>query len=322
MRVRALVSTVLLIGVFAGLFAPSARAQTKLTPEQLDRARRHYLNALSAEKAGNIDEAVREFISAYEITKDPKLFYQIAHAYENGGRKEEALVFYRRYLNEASLSPQAREEIRDKITTLQGTPPPPPTPAPSTPPSAAPGANDAILPPPDEPPHEGKEPVPPPAAGPSGAAAGEPPAPPAEAPPTFLDEESGWRRTAGWISVGVAAAFLTTGAVLASSAASREEDVRRLLDYRDPTTGLPPRFQGTVAEDYADATEEGESFNTWSTVAFVGAGVAAGAAITFFVLDAVAKPNHSGDGAAPAPPVTLVPHLGPNAAGVSAAWEF
>src|SRR5262249_26238740 len=103
--------------------------------------------------------------------------------------------------------------------------------------------------------------------------------------PTFLKPTHKWQRSAGWISIGVAAALATTGAVLATSASSREDDIRRLLEFQDPESGLPSAYSGNVKSQYDDAKSEGSSLSRWAKVAFIGAGVAVSAATVFFILD-------------------------------------
>src|SRR5262249_459681 len=164
-------------------------------------------------------------VQAYDLSKDPAMFKQIGAAYEQGGRGMEAAIYYRRYLNEVAKAPDA-DEIRKKIEKLDAPPAPPAPPAP------------APAPPP--PPPHAKPPLP----------RAEPPvAPEAPAiPPTptsFVEEESRSWRTAAWISVGLTAIAITTGAVLATSAQAREEDIQRLLDFRDPTTGQPHAYTGS-----------------------------------------------------------------------------
>ena len=135
--------------------------------------------------------------------------------------------------------------------------------------------------------------------------------------PSFLDEPARWQRTAAWISVGVAAVFLTTAGVLATSAAAREEDLQRLIDFRNPITNLPETYAGSVSADYEDKVDEGKRFNGLAIVAFAGAGLATTAAIVFFVLDAKAAPRER-----PQARRYIVPIATPNAAGISAGWEF
>src|SRR6185503_16204530 len=79
-----------------------------------------------------------------------------------------------------------------------------------------------------------------------------------EAPPKSLEEdEPSWQRTAAWSSVGIAIALATTGAVLGLSAASREEDVDNLIEFRD-AEGQPATYTGATRDRYNDLISEGD----------------------------------------------------------------
>jgi len=250
----------------------------------------------TAQREAKFDVAVKEFIAAYEITKDASLFKQIASSYDSWGKKEEAAIYYRRYLTEAKAATDA-DAIKTKIAELEGT-------------GAKPddgGAGDLIE---DDlgPSGGGDQALPPDDVG-----GGDTPPPGGGTPPAFIDEPARWQRTAAWISVGIAAVALTTGAVFATSSLSREDDIKRLL-VNDPDTGLPQVYQGSVREDYEDARTEGDSLSSYAMYAFIATGVAAGAAVTFFLLDSVSKPKESA--------VRITPVVGPNVAGIFAGWEF
>lgn len=267
-----------LIVVIGLVWAIPGFAQQK----DVEAAKRHYLLGKDALGKKDTDRAVREFVQAYELSKDPAMFKQIGAAYEAGGRSMEAAIYYRRYLNEVSGASDA-DEIRKKIDKLDA----PPQAPPPTPPSPAP------LPPAVKPPPEAVA-IPP-------------------TPASFVEEEShGWR-TAAWVSVGLAAVGLTTGAVLATSAQAREEDVQRLLDFRDPTTGQPRAYTGSTKDDYDSKVDEGDKLNKYSLIAFIGAGACAAAATVFFIVDATSarKAPDKDKGKA-----SILPFVGPGTAGV------
>jgi hypothetical protein len=276
--------------------------------QDMDAAKKHYLAGKTAQKDAKYDVAVKEFIAAYEITKDPSLFKQIAVSYESWGKKEEAAIYYRRYLSEAK-TPSDADAIKAKIAALEGTPAKPDDGGGEIGPledDLGPSDNpdDQALPPDDL---GGGGDLPPPGGG---------------TPPSFIDEPTRWQRTAAWISVGIAAVALTTGAVLATSSLSREDDIKRLL-VNDPDTGLPQVYQGSVREDYEDAKDEGESLSSYATYAFIGAGVATAAAAAFFILDAMHKPASAEKTVSLVPRITPVVAPGGNGfAGVFAGWEF
>jgi hypothetical protein len=283
MKVRLLL---LILGVLGGT---AAAQQAK---PDMAAAKQHYTAARAAVAAKDFDTAVKEYIAAYDITKDPSLFKQIAAAYEGGGQNDEAVVYYRRYLAEDTKATDS-DDVKAKITALTPAtqpdkPPPPPPP-----------------PPDDHADHTGKEPPP------NGGNDNAP-------PPTFMDESPRWTRTAGWITVGVAAVALTTGSVLGTSALSRQEDLKRLTEFRD-MNGEPKQYTGSVKADYEEKVKEGKNLNTYALVSFGVAGGFAVVATVFFIADAAGDKKHP---AAEKATTWIIPTVSPNAAGVSAGVRF
>jgi len=290
----------------AALGTSVASAQQK----DIEAAKRHYLAGKDALGKNDVDKAVREFVRAYDLSKDPAMFKQIGAAYEQGGRSMEAAIYYRRYLNEVTTAPDA-DEIRKKIDRLDAPPKAPEAP-PAPPPAAQPAPGQKSPAPAASPP----APVLPPSAPPPKATPAPPDATAVKPTPISLTDDTphGWR-TAAWVSVGLTAVAITTGAVLATSAQAREEDIRRLLEFRDPTTGQPRVYTGSVKDDYDSKVSEGQNLNRWSTIAFIGAGVCAAAATTFFIVDATSRRKPSDERV-----VKITPFVGFGAAGL--AGEF
>lgn len=276
------------------VLATPAAAQEK---PDYEAAKRHYAAAEAAVAAGEWEKAAAEYGTAYEITRDPVLFFKLGDAYQNLGDCARASDYYRRYLEEAKPSEAfvADTEARLEACEAQGGGPvdvaEEPDAAPEVEPEAepTPAADPAVAPP-----TAGE-----PALGPTG--------------PSFLGEEPTWQRTAAWSSVGAAVAFATAGAVFGLSASSREEDIENLFAFRDPA-GRPATFDGNTRARYEDLQDEGERFETLSLVAFGAAGVATTAAVLFFLLD----PGPADDAAA----VTVSPSAGEGAYGVTAGWRF
>jgi hypothetical protein len=262
-----------------------------------DKARQHYTMAQQALGTGDYDIAAREFGRAYEITKDPILFFKIGLAHESAGNCEAAVIYFGRYLKEANPSAQDAAATQDRIELCKQklgapavgeakpagtTPPPPPTvSAPATDDSAAGELDDAPI-----------------AALPSG--------------PDFLDDEPSGVKTAAWISLGVAIAAATTGGVLGLSASSREEDLDTLLGFRDPTTGLPRAYEGEVRKQYEDLDDEGQRFETIASAAWGVAGAALATSVVLFVVD----------GAGTADGVAMTPRISADSVSFAASWEF
>ncbi len=286
-------------------------------------AKEHFRKAEQASQAENWDEAVREFLIAYEITQDPVVFFKLATAYQSAGKCSEAVEYFKRYNEEANPSMEYRADALKRITDcnikLAGEPatgPGEPATGPGEP-ATGPGEPTTGL----------GEPA-------TGLGESSPDEDDTKSPmdpldeeekeelvestyddqPTFIDEEITWQKTAGWTSVGVSAAFLTAGAVLGLSAKSREEDLDNLLTFRDGAD-RPTSFNDTVSKRYNDLEDEGKTLNTMSMVAFGLAGASAATAIAFFLLDD--SPSESSEGMS-----HLTPTIGEDSVGVRAGWTF
>jgi tetratricopeptide (TPR) repeat protein len=85
--------------------------------EDADKAREHYGVGLRAFDLGKYDEAISEFEEAYRYKDAPGLLYNIAQAYRLSNRSEEALRYYRTYLERKPDAPN-RAEAESKIDRL------------------------------------------------------------------------------------------------------------------------------------------------------------------------------------------------------------
>jgi tetratricopeptide (TPR) repeat protein len=311
--------------VALGTVVATERAATAQAKPDFEAAKKHYKNAKDAEKRGDYDTAIAEFAAAYDITKDPKILYSIGRAYESSGNKDAAVVYYRRYITEAKDA-KDRDEVKARIDDLEGKG------AGTTDGGTIGGGSDT-------------------GGGTSGGGSdtgggtsgggtsggsgndlvtpdlgggGDDTDPGGGGGPSFVEGGSRWQRTAGWVSIGIAAVALTTGAVLGESAASAEEDINRLVDYRDDMR-RPTTFTGTVREDYNDAKADGARDEKLAIVAFSLAGAAAVAATVFFIMD----PGPQEEGASARAPARskvakrrVTPLVAPGSIGVQAGWSF
>jgi tetratricopeptide (TPR) repeat protein len=241
----------------------AARAFAQPAPPKSEpdfaRASELYEAATRALGEGRADDAVRDFSAAYEITKDPVLFFKLGSAYEKAGKCRDAIGYYQRYLDEAkpaeSFAALTRERIAACTAALASPAPseeaaPPPAPAGEATPPRATGETTAA---------------------PAGATE---PAPPASEPSRDQDR--------AWLFVGASLAFATAGVVLAYSTSSAEQDLK---DLYVSNHGEPPEFDAKTQERYDDLIEEGRRYQVLAWTSFgLAAGCALGATI-FFLRD-------------------------------------
>jgi hypothetical protein len=279
------------IAVAVVVAAGPALAQPAPGQPDFAAAKQHYQAAEAAAANGDHATAAREYGIAYDITKDPVLFYKIGQSYDQAGDCTSAQVYYGRYLKEGNPSEEFKKKTEEAMKGCGQKP------------EAGTGSGTSPGPGTQETGNAKPEATPDPES--VGAAT---------VPPKSLEEEEpSWQRTAAWSSVGIAIALVTTGAVLGLSAASREEDVGNLIDFRD-AEGRPATYTGATRERYNDLIAEGDRLESLAVVAFAASGVAVGAAVLFFVLDSRAASDD--DRAA------LRPTAGPDGIGLSWGGRF
>jgi hypothetical protein len=365
-RLRAMLGRGVILALVIGV-----AARVAVAAPDYEAARRHYQAAEKAAAEGKHSLAAHEYGMAYEITKDPVLFFKIGVSYDRAGDCTSAKVYYLRYLKEGKPAPEFRKRTEALIAacknrsnggqgksadaasgppspgdsptgepsaissasrrstaapaaaqpaptspgpTVTGPTLPAPTlPAPTLPAPTLPAPPAPTAPPPTDSARAATRATPPPPdrAAPSGPPAGDSLA----GAPRFVDEEPpSWQRTAAWTSVGVTIALGTTAAVFGLSAASREEDVHNLIDFRDPE-GRPAIYTGPTRDRYRDLTDEGDRLEKLSIAALAATGVAAAASAVFFVLDGK---RTGGDERERAPRASvLAPVAAPGGAGLS-----
>jgi tetratricopeptide (TPR) repeat protein len=262
-------------GLLPGMFVLCVAARSFAQPAEPDysRATDLYNGASKALDEGRGDDAARDFLAAYDITKDPVLFFKIGSAYEKAGKCSDAIGYYERYLAEAKPEESFVTLTKQRIDACKATLPKPP-------------AGD----------HQARPESAPDAAKPSPT-----PAAPAAEPMTEPSKD----KDRAWLFVGASLAFITTGAVLAYSAESAEQDIK---DLYVSSGGSPPEFDAETKERYDDLVAEGNRYQYLSWASFgLAAGCAVGATI-FFLRD-------RGD-------VTVTPVVTPKETGVSATLRF
>jgi hypothetical protein len=317
---------VICAAALAAALAASAGAQ-KPDQKDLAKANKHYQLAEKAAADKRWKDAAREYGIAYEHSRDPVLFFKLAGAYQSAGDCGSALIYYKRYLAEAKPNEQFKKLTEERIAECEASGATGDTGDTGDTGATDTGATDTgdtgATDTGDTGPTDTGD-----TAGDSGTLSpfdGEDDPPiPTDTTPTSdpsVGGEPSWQRTAAWISVGIAVAFGTTGGVLGLAAGSREDDIQAQIDFRDPTSQAPARFEGNAAVRYDDLVEQGKRFELLSLVSFAAAGAAVGAAVVFFILDPGPEAA-DGSAASGSPGPMLAPAVGPDTIGVSAGWRF
>jgi hypothetical protein len=280
---------VLAIGLATGLAGLAVRSASFAQPAPDFAHAKELYDAASAElDTGAASDAARDFGAAYELTKDPVLFFKLAVANEKAGHCDVALAYYARYLHEAKPSQHNVDLTRERVATCGGdwrsiSAAPTPVPLPEDAGSAGPGSA-----------------TPPSAIAGSRAALGS---------GDGADPTAHQTNDLPWLMVGGALAFVTAGAVFAYSATSSENDIK---DLYVGVTSTTPVFDTTIAKRYQDLLDEGHRYQYLAWASF---GVATGFTVAAALLFVHDHNEHEKR-------MLLVPTASPTGAGVSATIRF
>jgi hypothetical protein len=259
-------------GVVVGALVAGAMAQP--APD-FERAKDLYKSGEEAMKANRFLDAAHDYGGAYEITRDPVLFFKIGSANEKAGKCELALIYYGRYLREARPSESFVTITKDRIRACGGDPNGTGAGSGSagvvTPPVGTGSGSDA-----------GSANVPPVGTGSGSATVGD------GSGSAVIGDGSGsatvkivhHSNKAAWVLAASSVAFVTVGAVLAYSASSSENDIN---DLYVGIGGQPPRWDERTQQTYQDLVDEGNRYEKLSWVSFGLAGATGIAAAILFV---------------------------------------
>jgi tetratricopeptide (TPR) repeat protein len=285
----------LLLGLVA-LLASGRSAYAQLTPQQKQEIHQHYDRATRAYDLGKYPEAVDEYQKVYEIDGDPVMLYNIAQAYRLNDQPQEAIHFYRRYLQRA---PEARnrEDVERKIAAQEKLI------------DEKRKAAAAVQPPPSTTPQTTKPKVEP----------AEPPPPPPPAPvvtiptpPPQPEGPSTTRRIVGWSMIGVGVAADVVAIIEGVRAKNRSDQLSQVTStnqaYYDPNIWSQGHTANIVAIVCGIAG---------TAVAVAGAVVLiTGGSSSSSAAPAETPPSDAGSS------VSFVPWIGPGMAGAGLGLRF
>lgn len=148
----------LALAISIGLGASSAKADEPAAPATDSTVNDFAEEAFKKYEAGAFVDAIGLYLRAYEVSKDPRILFNIGQIYEKRLHENElAITFYRRYLKTDGQESQLAKRALDRIAALNAEPstkpnaqpaspaiPATPAPAPSPPPSRG-GSTGAIV---------------------------------------------------------------------------------------------------------------------------------------------------------------------------------
>ncbi len=110
--------------VFASLLLLVGPRAAEAQMSKQDQARARFTKGMALYQAGKYLQAIREMKAAYKVIPKPIVLFYIAEVYKDADLKDEAISYYRRYLNEARTNAKTkptRDKAEATIVKLGGT---------------------------------------------------------------------------------------------------------------------------------------------------------------------------------------------------------
>jgi hypothetical protein len=112
------IRSIFAVAITVAVIAPVAYAQAP-TPAQIEKAKKAFGEGKKAFDAGDFPEAIQKFKESYNLSKNPKLLYNVAIANESAGQDDIALFYYRKFLTDAAPDDAQRPDAETRKKALE-----------------------------------------------------------------------------------------------------------------------------------------------------------------------------------------------------------
>jgi hypothetical protein len=109
--------TIACITLALAAFAATASAQP--TPDQLEKAKAAFTEGKALHDQGKLPEAVEKFKESYRLSQNPLLLYNIGFTLDEAGQKDNALLYYRKFLSDAPPTAAQRKQVDERVKQLE-----------------------------------------------------------------------------------------------------------------------------------------------------------------------------------------------------------
>lgn len=113
-----MIRSIFAVAIAIVVIAPVAYAQAP-TPAQIEKAKKAFGEGKKAFDAGDFPEAIQKFKESYNLSKNPKLLYNVAIANESAGQDDIALFYYRKFLTDAAPDDAQRADAETRKMALE-----------------------------------------------------------------------------------------------------------------------------------------------------------------------------------------------------------
>ena len=109
----------IILAVSFVLAALAVTAWAEPTKEQLEQAKAAFAEGKSLHDQGKLPEAVEKFKESYRLSQNPLLLYNIGFTLDEAGQKDNALLYYRKFLSDAPANATQRKTVEDRVKAIE-----------------------------------------------------------------------------------------------------------------------------------------------------------------------------------------------------------
>ncbi|MBV8760197.1 MAG: hypothetical protein JO257_23090 [Deltaproteobacteria bacterium] len=109
----------IIVAISFVLAAFAATAWAEPTKEQLEQAKAAFAEGKSLHDQGKLPEAVEKFKESYRLSQNPLLLYNIGFTLDEAGQKDNALLYYRKFLSDAPANATQRKTVEDRVKAIE-----------------------------------------------------------------------------------------------------------------------------------------------------------------------------------------------------------
>ncbi len=109
----------ILFAVSFVLAALAVTASAEPTKEQMEQAKAAFTEGKSLHDQGKLVEAVEKFKESYRLSQNPLLLYNIGFTLDEAGQKDNALLYYRKFLSDAPANAAQRKTVEERVKAIE-----------------------------------------------------------------------------------------------------------------------------------------------------------------------------------------------------------
>lgn len=109
----------IIVAVSIMLAALAVTAWAEPTKEQMEQAKAAFAEGKSLHDQGKLPEAVEKFKESYRLSQNPLLLYNIGFTLDEAGQKDNALLYYRKFLSDAPANASQRKTLEERVKAIE-----------------------------------------------------------------------------------------------------------------------------------------------------------------------------------------------------------